>query len=293
MRWIGSSFVLCLAFCSFAHRAYSADCYLDYRDEFGGIELRYSAIETRIGTDVFICEKLWSDRDYVCYSTCHGMSSSDVLFIYGSDFDDDIRPCKHLEQCSEYEPTENSWNRVVINGYEGDDFIFGHVGTDFIFGDEGCDSLKGDAGNDFLALGNPYLASECANGAEAAHGDEGDDLIFGSSSGDVIIGGEDDDRIYGYDGSDKLYGGPGADILYGGDGNDFLMGFWASSTGEGDPDDDELYGEGDFDLLCDENMHDIDHFDGGPGTDFHYRERMDIDTVLSSNHHAWGCDGWW
>ncbi len=137
------------------------------------------------------------------------------------------------------------WSSVgndVINGGDGNDDIYGGGGEDILNGDAGDDTIYGSNENDFLngGTGNDILYG----GSEAAHSNYGhsdygyddyghsdygyDDYAFGdygqnlydSEINDVLIGGAGDDVLFGEGGNDVLIGGEGADLLYGGSGAD-------------------------------------------------------------------------
>ncbi|HYP67295.1 MAG TPA: hypothetical protein VEP67_03470, partial [Thiobacillaceae bacterium] len=165
-----------------------------------------------------------------------GMDQDDVLFgdsdndwIYG----DGNQPS--VVDSVVWASPENHGNDI-IDGGDGDDYLFGQGKDDIILGGQGNDRVWGDdltaAELDPAYHGNDYL-----------DGGAGDDQIVGGGKDDMLIGGDGNDTLWGdddatnlpeqYQGNDILMGGAGGDQLYGGAGNDILEG----GTGN-----DQLYG---------------------------------------------------
>ncbi|HAZ43815.1 MAG TPA: calcium-binding protein [Cyanobacteria bacterium UBA11369] len=93
----------------------------------------------------------------------------------------------------------------IINGNQGNDFIFARGGDDIIYGGKDNDQLWGDEGNDTLS------------------GNLGDDTIYGGTGNDLIRGGKGTDILRGDAGDDTLIGDFGADVLTGGSGSDLFV----------------------------------------------------------------------
>lgn len=135
----------------------------------------------------------------------------------------------------------------VIDGGAGNDLLFGRGGTDEIFGGDGNDLIFGNSDGDTLHGGA---------GSDSIWGSYGDDTINGGDGDDFLFGGADDDVLNGDAGSDWLLGGSGNDTLNGGDGNDILLGQAGNDILSGDAGDDILIGGPGQDQL-----------DGGDGLD--------------------------
>ncbi len=84
-------------------------------------------------------------------------------------------------------------------------------------------------------------------------------ILFGSANDDVVYGGSGHDELNGYGGEDTLYGGAGNDFLIGGAGLDDLFG------GTGNDEVQIFDGE------------EVDHADGGAGTD-----TLNLENVFSA-----------
>ena len=84
----------------------------------------------------------------------------------------------------------------MLNGDNGDDFIYGNEGNDTIHGNNDQDCLRGNAGDDII------------------YGDAGQDTMYGHDGNDTIDGGAGNDLIRGNNGNDLLTGGTGNDVFY-------------------------------------------------------------------------------
>ena len=98
----------------------------------------------------------------------------------------------------------------MLDGQDGNDYLYGKAGNDTLSGGAGTDQVHGEDGNDSL------------------DGGAGNDYLYGGNGSDTLIGGAD---------NDTLYGGNDNDVLTGGAGNDYLSGDAGSDTyvfGRGD-----------------------------------------------------------
>ncbi|MCL1104527.1 hypothetical protein L2749_04545 [Shewanella algicola] len=114
--------------------------------------------------------------------------------------------------------------KLVIQGTDGDDYLYGDHLDDVIDGGAGDDRIAGGSGDDVL---------KGSSGKDTMFGGDGNDLLIGGSGNDELQGGQDNDQLSGGSGNDnlngdsgndKLFGGAGSDYLYGGAGNDQLEG---------------------------------------------------------------------
>ena len=172
----------------------------------------------------------------------------------------------------------------VVEGTEGNDFIFGtraselfilKGGNDLVFGGKGDDVIIGGEGNDFWLDGSD--GNDCIIGGpgnDKLDGSDDYDLLYGNEGNDKIDGSDDDDLIYGGDGNDnidaggnndKVWGGIGNDNIEGGAGNDEIHGEEGNDTIDGESGNDKLYGESGNDNIKGGSGQDF--LDGGPDTD--------------------------
>jgi Ca2+-binding RTX toxin-like protein len=105
--------------------------------------------------------------------------------------------------------------KLVIQGTDGDDYLYGDHLDDVIDGGAGDDRIAGGSGDDVL---------KGSSGKDTMFGGDGNDLLIGGSGNDELQGGQDNDQLSGGAGSDYLYGGAGNDQLEGGLGNDEVGG---------------------------------------------------------------------
>ncbi|MHC4561200.1 MAG: hypothetical protein ACYS8X_00330 [Planctomycetota bacterium] len=119
-------------------------------------------------------------------------------------------------------------NDIILAGTAGD-VVSGGAGNDLIFGDHGL--VQGDVDAGLLPMATSvkpfsFTAIDTQNtdggGADAIHGDSGDDIILGQQGGDTIYGDADDDDLIGghnvaggHDGGDAIDGGTGQDVIAG------------------------------------------------------------------------------
>ena len=168
----------------------------------------------------------------------------------------------------------------VVQGTEGNDFIFGtranelfilkggndvvfaSKGNDIILGGDGDDiRLDGSDGNDCIVGGNGNDKIDGSDNNDVLFGNDGDDNIDGSDDDDLIFGGLGNDTIDAGGNNDKVGGNEGDDNIEGGSGNDDIHGNTGNDTIEGESGNDKLYGdEGDDDLDGGSGM---DYIDGG------------------------------
>lgn len=104
---------------------------------------------------------------------------------------------------------------IFLGGTAGNDVLNGGDGDDYIFGNGGIDTMSGGNGNDHIYSSNIDRA-----GAPDLLGD----VMNGGAGSDLMFGGDGNDRINGNGGNDQLNGGAGNDWLNGGEGNDTLDG---------------------------------------------------------------------
>ncbi len=116
----------------------------------------------------------------------------------------------------------------LLDGGEGDDFLYGLAGNDTLRGGEGADVMDGGAGNDTadysLATSGVTIDFALGRFGGEALGDTFNSIenIIGSDYGDDLAGDNRANVLRGGDGDDFISGGGGADHLSGGDGNDHL-----------------------------------------------------------------------
>ncbi len=125
----------------------------------------------------------------------------------------------------------------IIDGGNGDDYIYGQGGSDVLTGGNGKDIIFGDYlvgllpneyhGNDYLdgGSGNDELAGGGKD--DIIYGGDGDDVLWGDNAENLQpLSAENNGKDYldGGKGNDQLEGGGNDDILLGGDGNDYLVG---------------------------------------------------------------------
>ncbi|MCP4283649.1 MAG: hypothetical protein GY792_04245, partial [Gammaproteobacteria bacterium] len=135
----------------------------------------------------------------------------------------------------------------LMDGTQGDDYLYGTHGDDTLTGHDGNDRLKGHEGDDLM------------------DGGDGNDILFGGIGSDTITGGDGDDYLYGnWEGNDEgeenntLIGGAGNDVFYGDDGNDTMIGGTGNDTFDGGEGNDlYLFNVGDGrDVINNENFSD-------------------------------------
>ncbi len=106
-------------------------------------------------------------------------------------------------------------NILGLKGTRFDDDLRGFLGNNVLDGGDGNDYIFGDAGDDTLIGGN---------GNDTLDGGTNNDDLRGDTGSDVLYGGLGDDRLDGGVNTDKLFGGAGKDVLLGGEGDDYLSG---------------------------------------------------------------------
>ena len=173
-------------------------------------------------------------------------------------------------------------NRVVINGFDGDDtinidaavnaMIDGGSGADDIMGSSLSNEIIGGPGDDIIIGGPQIDVIDGANGADMIFGSGGNDEIFGGGGDDMISagngsdtcsGGTGNDMIDGENGNDDLLGGGDDDIMFGGDGNDTMNGFDGRDRMEGGNGDDDIFGGRQRDIMLGGNGADLVSGQGG------------------------------
>ncbi|MBZ0135656.1 MAG: hypothetical protein K8I27_04730 [Planctomycetes bacterium] len=197
---------------------------------------------------------------------------------------------------------DESGATAVIDGGDGNDFLWGGLGDDKILGGDGGDTIYGEtnlvlgetAGNDTIVGGDGGDTIWGEGGNDTIYGQGGNDTIYGDwvagspkypqEGADKINGGADGDTIHGGGGNDFLAGAGGVDTIYGDNGNDLIWGdddndtlYGGDGTGQGDSTgedeidggngEDKLYGENGDDTLIDRSGTKRDTLSGGAGSD--------------------------
>lgn len=144
----------------------------------------------------------------------------------------------------------------VLEGGEGDDWLFGYEGDDVLRAGPGRDTLDGGPGDDSLAGAAGHDVLDGGPGRDTLSGGADNDFMDGGEGDDSIDGGPENDDIDGGDGDDLLTGGAGDDVLVGGDGNDTQSGGEGADRLLGRDSDDRLSGGAGDDVV-----------DGGDGRD--------------------------
>ena len=168
----------------------------------------------------------------------------------------------------DWQPPPNDFDRVFIDGSNGNDVVTGTAFADTMFGSPGADQFNGGGGSDLVSyidapastgsfgvtavLLNPALNSGEAqndgyNSIEDLAGSQFNDVLGGTNAANSIIGVGGRDTITAQGGNDTVFGGAGDDTIRGQDQNDTL---------NGDDENDTLFGNNDIDTL-----------NGGAGTD--------------------------
>ena len=83
--------------------------------------------------------------------------------------------------------TSLEYGDIIMNGEDGDDYLWASVGNDTLNGGNGVDNLFGGFGDDTIS------------------GDAGDDELYGSLGNDTVFGGSGNDTIYGGASSNSQY----------------------------------------------------------------------------------------
>ena len=110
---------------------------------------------------------------------------------------------------------------VIINAFEGEDFVWAGQRNDTAYGGNSRDIVIGDNGNDVL-YGD--TGANSAGAPDQLLGGGGNDICYGAAGNDYINGEWGNDKLYGGAANDLIYGGFGADVIAGGDGSDRLWG---------------------------------------------------------------------
>lgn len=172
---------------------------------------------------------------------------------------------ENIEGSAQNDSLRGDENANVINGGDGNDFVFGGPGggadtlfggpgDDVVGGGGGVDILNGGEGNDtvtFEGIGalvtadigqvapsSSYATSdtntvfEALPGFENLEGADNDDLLSGNGDANVLTGNGGDDVLEGRGGGDTLRGGEGDDILRGGGANDIVDGGEGNDTAD-------------------------------------------------------------
>lgn len=163
----------------------------------------------------------------------------------------------------------------VVEGTEGNDFIFGtrasemfilKGGRDVVFASKGDDIIIGGEGDDILLDGSD--GNDCIIGGlgnDKLDGSDNNDVLFGNEGDDTIDGSDDDDLIYGGSGNDTIDGGGNNDKIEGNEGNDEIEGGSGSDNIHGNLGDDDIDGSSGNDAVYGDEGNDT--LNGGSGTD--------------------------
>jgi hypothetical protein len=154
----------------------------------------------------------------------------------------------------------NLTHRMEVNGGYGNDSIYGGAAADQLWGAGGTDYIVGNDGNDSLDGGVGGLAYYSENdGNDSVFGGYGDDTMYASDLGNCYLSGSyGNDNLYGYSGADTFYGslgndyissGAGADLIYAGSDNDTVYAGSGDDAVHGESGDDWLYGQDGNDKL--------------------------------------------
>lgn len=186
------------------------------------------------------------------------------------------------------EPAVLTYNDV-IDGGDGDDWLFGELGDDVLYGGNQDDVLVGDRINVNPQFDESIFLYGFTQFGDIYSGDVfmADDPVVYSElpvdlhGNDVLVGGAGDDDIYGNAGHDLLQGGSGRDYLHGDD--NILE---QQSIGGND----RLFGDGDNDHLL--GGFGDDYLDGGDDNDV-LRGGMGRDSLFGGvgNDRLFGDDG--
>ena len=144
----------------------------------------------------------------------------------------------------------------VLDGGDGDDWLFGYEGHDVLRGGAGHDTIDGAAGDDSLVGGAGRDVLDGGPGRDGLAGGEDNDWLDGGDDEDTIEGGPGNDDMDGGDADDTINGGAGDDVVAGSDGNDSLT---------GGPGADRILGLDDHDRVS--GGAGDDRIDGGDGRD--------------------------
>jgi len=130
-----------------------------------------------------------ADKDFI-----FGMDQDDILFGDGDNdliYGDGNAPGNG----SVVWTTLDKHGNDLIDGGEGDDYLYGQGKNDILFGGQGDDILWGDEDESLLPASS-----------------HGDDYLFGGAGKDQMLGGAGDDYLEGGAGDDTIRGGAGQDI---------------------------------------------------------------------------------
>ena len=101
--------------------------------------------------------------------------------------------------------SDGTWVTAAFTGFERG-IIAGSIGDDYLIG--------GNAGNTFYG----------GAGADGLYGGTAADTFYGGAGNDYLVGGEGNDKLFGGVASDAIDGGAGRDRIQGGTGKDRITG---------------------------------------------------------------------
>lgn len=112
----------------------------------------------------------------------------------------------------------------IIQGGDGNDFLWGELGADQLYGGDGADYLVGDR-EASVAFDNTPLVPFDLTSALLDDIYHGDDALYGGAGNDFLYGLGGNDQLAGGAGDDQLVGGAGDDVYVytPGDGNDTII----------------------------------------------------------------------
>lgn len=158
---------------------------------------------------------------------------TNVEWVYGSNFDDDITGDRHDNRL------EGRNGDDVLNGDDGNDRLLGGDGNDIINGGDGVDTIFGQDGDDILSGGNDNDFFFGGAGADSHNGGAGLDTVSYLASGSIAIqngiGVSGDAAGDSFVGIERYFGSSSDDIinasgiLIGNGGNDYLQGMNGSN----------------------------------------------------------------
>jgi hypothetical protein len=113
----------------------------------------------------------------------------------------------HANAGNDFVDCTKVYRPCVIDGGDGNDFIYGSDYVDDISGGAGNDEIHGREDGDYI---------EGGDGNDTLSGQEGNDVLVGGAGRDNLMGGLDDDELYANDGAwhDYIAGGSGKDVAY-------------------------------------------------------------------------------
>ena len=161
----------------------------------------------------------------------------------------------------DWQPPPNDFDRVFIDGSNGNDVVTGTAFADTMFGSPGADQFNGGGGSDIVSyIDAPasagsfgvtaVLLNPALNSGEAQNdGYNSIENLAGSNFNDVLGGTNAANSIFGHAGRDTITAQGGNDTVFGGAGDDTIRGQDQNDTLNGDDENDTLFGNNDVDTL--------------------------------------------